>query len=92
MQIQRLVSSLSLQLMKNVDSEQILQVVVETTRSILNCDDVVWVRVDSGAAPSADLEGKGLYLKDAHNGGASRANTLPFLAELRCCFSRGISR
>ena len=89
MQIQRLVSSLSLQLMKNVDSEQILQVVVETTRSILNCDDAVWVRVDSGAAPSADLEAKGLYLKDAHNGGASRANTLPFWAELRCCFSRG---
>ena len=89
MQIQRLVSSLSLQLMKNVDSEQILQVVVETTRSLLDCDAVAWVRVDSGAALPADSEAKGLHLKDVHNGGVSRADPLPFLAELRCCFSMG---
>ena len=89
MQIQRLVSSLSLQLMKNVDSERILEVVVETTRSLLDCDAVVWVRVDSGAATAAHPEANDLALKYTENGRAGSAGSLPFFKELRCCFSMG---
>ena len=89
MQIQRLVSSLSLQLMKNVDSERILQVVVETTRSLLACDAVVWVRVDSGPTTAARPEAKDLRVKDTENGRAGWAGSLPFFEELRCCFSMG---
>ena len=89
MQIQRLVSSLSLQLMKNVDSEQILQVVVETTRSLLNCDDAVWVRVDSGSASMMVLDVKDQFLKDETGGLLHKARSLPFFEDLRCCFSRG---
>ncbi len=89
MQIQRLVSSLSLQLMKNVNAMQIPPVVVETTRSILECDDVIWCQVPSDGAQVQESQTDAQRLQSRGDGNTVEPNSLPFTDELRCCFSRG---